>query len=126
MGYNITAWKIREITDLKLKISDLYTNGREDFRPKLPELIDFETGMVKINNCGCGGYITGILDNGFLTIEKISGITDDGSGTFFHDILEPAFKNSTGTLKARLIWEGGDTIETIELVDGVLTIISEE
>jgi hypothetical protein len=45
----------------------------------------------------------------------------EGSGTALSWIIEPALADSTGKLVAVRVWEGGDSIDRLTVVDGVVT-----
>ena len=114
MSYNIDNWKTKKIDNLIIPIKALYEHEREDFHPSKPEL-DIKTGKVSID---CfEGEIKGTLNNGLLTVEKIQ-IYGEGSGTIFGNVIKPALQQSKGELEAILVWERGDTIEKLIVIDG--------
>jgi len=45
----------------------------------------------------------------------------EGSGSFESYVLTEALKQSKGKLIATRVWEGGDTIDKLTVIDGVVT-----
>ena len=63
--------------------------------------------------------ITGKLEGEDFVITDMY-IVGEGSGNIMR-ILEVLFKNSTGTLIASTVWEGGDSVSRLTVVDGKVT-----
>lgn len=114
MSYNIDNWKTKKLENLILPMSAFYESKRTDWHPKDPVIE--KDGQVRIK-CGCGQYVIGDLKEGFLHVTKID-MAGEGSGTFMRDIFENVLKKSKGILEAVAIWEGGDSITRITVVDG--------
>lgn len=118
MSYNITTWKTKKLENFIIPFKSLYISERTDWHPKQPKIINMETNEVSIS-CGCGQKIKGILKDGNLHIKKIK-MSGEGSGYFMDLIFEPSLKQSKGILEATLIWENGDSITSLSVIDGVL------
>lgn len=117
MSYNITQWETIEIKELKIPLNALYESPRKDLHPEEIKLIDFDKMQFRIE---CfDGFIKGTVNDQIMTVEEIK-IRGVGSGVFMSYILNDALKQSTGALKARLIWEGGDSITEFSVNDGAL------
>ncbi len=117
MSYNIDTWKTKKLEDLKVPLQEFYTHERKDFHPEKPTITDATTMEVEIG-CMCeDSAIKGILKDGILTVTEID-ISGEGSGTFMHEVFEPALRKSTGKLEAILIWEGGDSTCKLKVDDG--------
>lgn len=122
MSYNITNWTTKRIENLVIPFAALYDKSiREDWLPDQPT-INPDTQEIAIR-CGCEQEIKGTFAD-----ETNSGIRvtafdmrGEGSGTFWHDVLRPALKRSTGILEAVRIWEGGDHVDRLRVKDGVIT-----
>lgn len=129
MSYNITSWKTLEIKNLIITLSSIQQINdslREDWR------LDFKTDLVwkdwlsfELQGGSEGFEMSGCLDvidtETFLNITSITNI-GEGSGTWYRDFLEPLLSTSSGLLKIRLVWEGGDTIEKVTWENGVSLI----
>jgi hypothetical protein len=116
MSYNIDRWKTKKLEGLTIPLAAFYKHPRKDWHPKQPILTDPEAGAVELR-CGCEQHIKGVLKDGRLMVTEFD-MTGEGSGTFYRDILEPALKESVGTLEAVLIWEGGDSVNRLMVKDG--------
>jgi len=118
MSYNIDTWKTKKLENLVIPLKSLFIHEREDWHPNQPEIVNAETNEVSIE-CGCGQEIKAVLKNGNLHITELK-IYGEGSGTLMNWIIEPALEQSTGELEAILIWEGGDSISKLSVINGVL------
>jgi len=117
MSYNIDTWKTKKLNDLFIPIEAFYRHSRNDWHPKRPQIIDAETNEA-VMECGCEQSIKGHLSqDGQIQVTELQ-MAGEGSGTFYHWILEPALQESTGELEAVLIWEGGDLITRLTVKDG--------
>jgi hypothetical protein len=129
MSYNITKWTTKSIDNLYIPLSALYdlssTLIHRGWQPGQPSL-NWRTGLCTID-CGEDAYVKGYLqdtnhDNSPDTIQvteiKFRG---EGSGTFFNDVAVPALEKSRGQLSAVVIWEGGDSITSFNVSDGIVT-----
>jgi hypothetical protein len=118
MSYNIDKWKTKKLGGLSIPLEAFYRHERTDWHPKA--IINSPTSNVVMLECGCGQRIVGALENGFLLVHEFD-MAGEGSGTFYNWILEPALKESKGTLEAVLVWEGGDSINRLTVKDGKVT-----
>lgn len=116
MSYNIDTVKIKRLENFVIPIKALYEGVREDWMPDQPKITIPITNEVSIT-CGCGQELKGILKEGNLHVSKLD-LAGEGSGTLMHDILEKAFKQSTGILEMVMVWEGGDSITKMTVIDG--------
>jgi hypothetical protein len=116
MSYNISSFKLKELKDLKIPLKAFINSDRPDWMPSIEIPRITYTGKI-ILNCGCGQTIAGTVNEGILSVETID-LSGEGSGSFMHYVGKDALKQSTGTLKAVLVWENGDMITSLEVVDG--------
>jgi hypothetical protein len=120
MSYNISSQKVKKLENFKIPIASLYDKcKRDDWKPKQPEIKNVETNLVSIE-FGCEQHITGILKEGILSVTEFD-FTGEGSGVAMDYVLENALKDSSGLLQAILVWEGGDTIESFKVENGIIT-----
>jgi hypothetical protein len=118
MSYNIDTWKTKRLDNLVIPLEAFYKHARADWHPRQPVIIDALRNEVSLA-CGCEQAIWGVLHDGQLTITKFE-MAGEGSGTFYNWILEPALRESKGTLEAVLIWEGGDAVQRLSVCDGIV------
>jgi hypothetical protein len=113
MSYNIDDFKVKKLENFKISVKDF---DKKVFRkPKL----DLETNKIKFESRECEVCeFKGTLVDGFVELNKIS-IYGEGSGHFMANIGDELLKKSTGTLIARLVWESGDSVEKLTIIDGV-------
>lgn len=117
MSYNIDKWKTKKLENLVIPYSAFFKHARTDWHPKEPEVVNADTGEVRLG-CGCGQEILGFLKDGKFIVTKFETMSGEGSGTFYGWILRPALEESTGRLEAVLVWEGGDSIQRLQVNDG--------
>lgn len=115
MSYNITSWRTKRIANLRLPAATLQFPAAMQQRGFHTQAVLNPQDIVTITALGC--EIVGFFpEHGPLLQITAIDCAGEGSGTFYHEVLLPALRQSTGTLEAVLIWEGGDTIERL-LVD---------
>jgi hypothetical protein len=114
MSYNIDNWKTKKLEGLVIPLDAFFIHEREDWHPKL---IFGQYGDTL--NCGCEQEIKGFLKGGNFHVGEFN-MSGEGSGTFYNWILEPALTQSTGKLDATLIWEGGDSVTRLTVINGEL------
>ena len=117
MSYNITSWKTKKLDNLIVPLKAFYESKINNWHPSEPRIInaDGDVGLM----CGCEQTIKGKLKDGMLTITEFD-MTGEGSGRFKDFILDDALKQSTGELEVIIIWEGGDSISSFNVKDGVI------
>ena len=118
MSYNIDSCKIKKMENFIIPIKSLY-EAPENWMPKQPHITNVDTNEVVIY-CGCGQSIKGILTEGNLHVTSMD-LSGEGSGSLMDEVIENAFKQSTGEFEAVMIWEGGDSITKMIVKDGILT-----
>lgn len=118
MSYNITNWRTKKLDNLAIPLLSLYIPERKDWHPNLPIITNVNTMEVELHHAE--QVIKGNLVAGLLYVTEIA-ICGEGSGTFFSWILVPALKQSSGKMSASLVWEGGDSLSKIKVVEGVVT-----
>lgn len=121
MSYNITNWTTKHIENLVIPFSALYDASiRKDWLPEQPRIIP---GQGIVIECGCGQTINGSFADETNSAIHVSGFDmhGEGSGSFWHEVLNQALEKSTGMLEVVRIWEGGDYIDRLRVKDGVVT-----
>lgn len=109
MSFNIDNWKVKEMADFRIPM-DVLTKSYEvetDHRKK--------TTFVEI----CEGEVEGDVVDGWF-VPRVFKLYGEASGTAMDDLVDNVFPRSRGTLKAVLVWEGGEMIERISVIDGVV------
>ncbi len=77
-----------------------------------------------VSHCPTTSYlksrrIVRTLDGERLNVTDLS-YYGEYSGTYW-DEFEKLLEQSTGTLKARVVWEGGDSVEVVTIENGEIT-----
>jgi hypothetical protein len=116
MPYNCDHWKTKELVNLRIPVASLFRSARQDWHPERLMRADETTVRFQFFE----GYIEGTVIDGVLLVTAIS-LTGEGSGFGWHEIVEPALQDSYGKLVAVRIWEGGDSIDRVTVIDGVVT-----
>jgi hypothetical protein len=111
MSYNITKFNLIKLENFSFPVASLYKNERKDCHP---ERNNHDDGTVTFTNIGTS--LSGKIKNDTFYMSVIS-CSGEGSGTVMNDMLEPAFRDSKGILIA---WEGGDSINRLEVIDGAI------
>ena len=117
MSYNIDKWRTKKLENLVIPMGAFFIHERKDWHPKVET--DSETNET-ILKCGCEQEIKGAIQEGSFYVSEFQ-FYGDGSGTFYRWILIPALEQSKGILEAVLIWEGGDSISRLTVIDGEIT-----
>ena len=120
MSNNIDTWKTKEIKNLQIPLSAFFLHERKDFHPQIQKnengktIVDFGDDEIK-----------GVENNGIITVEEIS-FSGDFSGINYNEILKPALEKSKGILTVVTVWEGGDSIYSLEFKDGEINDVEVE
>lgn len=115
MSFNISRFKLKEFKNLRIPVEALFPKGAENYHPERVNNDDGSTEFI----LSPGGGLAGVIDDeGYLNVNDVGDITDDGSGYVMEDILIPALKQSTGAIVFTLIWESGEHIESIVVNNG--------
>lgn len=112
MSYNIDTFKVKRLENLAFPVAALYKNPRKDWHPERKDTSDGVTVFTNMET-----ELRGTVDGDTYHVTHLS-CYGEGSGTVMADMIEPALKESTGTLVASCVWEGGDSINRLESVDG--------
>ncbi len=115
MSYNVTAWKTKELSNLEIPVASLYKHERSDWHPNRKDRNDGTTVFRVIE-----ASITGTIDGDWLRVSDIDA-SGEGSGVALKWIIEPALADSRGRLVAARIWEGGDSIDRLTVIDGLVS-----
>lgn len=124
MSYNVDTWKTKELNNLRLPLSAFFEQPRSDWHPHIAREhseVDHRVALTLIDSCIIGviEHPTGARDDKLLITDI--DIHGEGSGSFLHYVLEPALRKSTGRLVAARVWERGDSIDELTVVDGVIS-----
>lgn len=116
MSYDIDTIKVKKLENFVIPIKAFYEGVREDWMPDQPKIEFPITNEVSIT-CGFGQKIKGLLREGNLHVTSFN-LTGEGSGSLMREVIENAFKQSTGILEMVMVWEGGDSITKMTVIDG--------
>ena len=113
MSYNVTGWAIKKLDAFTLPYKDVlemtdYTARQQD-------------GIYTFNAFEVEGMeIIGTLENDRIIVSDLS-YSGEYSGTYWDIGFEPILLKSTGTMRARVVWEGGDAVEVVTVENGVIS-----
>jgi hypothetical protein len=113
MSYNITSFKVKELTNLVIFTPAFYDGG-EGWQPE-----KVKTDGITRFSWDESVYVEGKLVRRYLHVSKIDWC-GECSGTAMEWCLKPALLVSKGVLVCSLAWEGGDLIERLTVKDGHL------
>lgn len=122
MSYNITTWKTKKLDNLTIPLSTLYDLSdsllSRGWRPDDPTIDPVtQTATIELAESEISGKLT--ADS--IAVSEIY-IHGEGSGTYFHDIILPALEKSTGELEAALVWAGGDSLQSLKVSNGEISL----
>ena len=122
MSYNIDRWITKKLDNLIIPLAALYDESiREGWKPDKPVIESTDNGIkVSIYLCEDGEIEGELLPDNMLAVTRIK-VRGESSGNIFYEVVEPALRKSTGKLEAVLIWESGDSISRLKVLDGVVT-----
>ena len=113
MSYNVTAFNIKEITGLHIRIEDV------PYHMDIEHVASGDDATYDLIGCGESQRIEGVCADGFIHVADIK-FRGEFSGSLWGWFIE--FLGETkGKLNAVVVWEGGDTIERLIVNDGVVT-----
>jgi hypothetical protein len=114
MSYNISTWKTKELKNFRILAKDI--QDLEDYTR-----INFQTNIIHIYGAEFSEKfeLEGKLVDGWIEISQIHH-SGEGSGHGF-DELKILLQQTQGSLVATLIWEGGDYISRLTVVDGEIS-----
>ena len=112
MSYNVTGFALKKLDSFTLPHAAVLEASEGEVNIT-DDVLTFNTFPVE------GMEITGTRDGDRLNVTDVS-YHGEYSGTYWDD-FEDLLKQSTGTLKARIVWEGGDTVEVVTIENGVIT-----
>jgi len=117
MSYNIDTFKLKKVR-LTLPIDikfDKYANWLED-----GAIANLAKGTWSVNDNAEGFEMHGRITKAGLEVTDVK-VDGEGSGHDYEDLLKPLFIDYKGDLEAVMIWEGGDSINSISIVNGKVT-----
>lgn len=111
MSYNVSGFTIKKLDSFVLPYSKVLemAEGHVTIKDYILTFDDFYAS---------GMEIVGTLDGALLHVSDIH-YSGEGSGTYW-DEFEDLLTKSTGTLRVRVVWEGGDTVEIVTVTDGTV------
>jgi hypothetical protein len=113
MSYNIDTWNTKTLDSFSLPIEAL--ENLQDV-----EVERGENGNISVDGLCEVFELHGTQSGETVTVNSIE-MYGEGSGAAF-DIIEQAWKRSTGTLIATQVWEGGDSITRLTVKDGIIQV----
>jgi hypothetical protein len=120
MSYNVDTWKTKELVDLVIPVASLFKHERRDWHPRKERHDDGSVSFIVMEGCYIDGTIDIVDHCEMLRVTHIQA-SGEGSGTALHWIIEPALADSRGKLVASRVWEGGDSIDRLTVIDGVVS-----
>lgn len=117
MAYNVTAWNTKEIRDLKWSMGEfkrLMDENGHGFG------VHISTAGIKLSMTEMS-YIVITATESVVDVSEIS-LSGEFSGRLCLEVIEPLLAKSTGTLIASRVWEGGDHIDKLTSIEGVVTV----
>ena len=112
MSYNIDTFKIKRLENLAFPVTALFKSRRKDKHPDREDMADGTTEFTNMET-----ELRGTVEGDIYHVTYLSCF-GEGSGGVMYDMIIPALEESTGTLIASCVWEGGDSINRLESVDG--------
>lgn len=116
MSYNVDTWKTKELVDLRIPVASLFSSDRKDWHPERRDHGDGTVTFTIADDC----KITGTVNGDILAVSSINA-RGEGSGSAFRLVIEPALAASRGRLVAVRVWEGGDYIDRLTVIDGAVS-----
>lgn len=130
MSYNITGWKIRSI-HLELPITFSFRDWLKEqgvgtgVRWCLEDksAVHYNLSEHTWTLEASGKELKGTIENEKLMLSDPKAVDwrSDGSGCLYSDVLIPLFEQFKGDIDAIVVWEGGDSINHLKIVQGVVS-----
>jgi len=117
VSYNITRWRTKTVDRLRIPVEALYANPDRSWQPKARVRLADGSHRIELTE---SGFIDAIIVDDVAEVRSIV-LQGEASGHMWHETLKPALERSTGRLEAVRIWEGGDYVDRLTVVDGTVT-----
>lgn len=112
MSYNVTGFALKKLDNFTLPYAAVLEASEGD--------VNINDGVLTFDSFPVEGMeIIGTLDGEHLNVTDVS-YYGEYSCTYWNE-FEKLLNQSTGTLKARIVWEGGDSVEVVTIENGVIT-----
>ena len=116
MSYNCDVFKVKKIENLRIPLLVL-----AKYCSDWDTSVNLETNEITITG-GEGTYIKGIpMVDGLVLLCTEIDCWGEGSGNLSCNCIEPILRNSSGTLVVSRVWESGDSLDKMTVIDGVIT-----
>lgn len=123
MSYNISTWKTKKLADFRLPVKSIAVSAERQARGW--KINGYVIGLIPLvmrfqldESPGITGHL--IDNNSIIVVDKIE-LGGEGSGSVYNEVLLPALKQSSGEMEAVIVWEGGDSIRRLHVVNGIPT-----
>ncbi len=112
MSYNIDTWKTKKLDNFVMSLKEIQ---------KLTDVeIMIKGDRVEITGTAESFEIISTIDGDDVHIKSIE-YGGEGSGHYWDDFLE-CLKCTRGKLIANQVWEGGDSITKLTVIDGSVNV----
>jgi hypothetical protein len=118
MSYNITTWRTKKVKDLYIPLALLTSDTKYGYTTKVLG-DDPSQGFVRLESME-RVWMVGHIEGDNMHVREIT-CQGEGSGTTFDMVLLPAFAHSTGSLRVKMVWEGGDSISELLVQNGIVS-----
>ena len=117
MPYNISNFKLKSVSlilpmDFKIKAFS--------HRVWHEIAVDVVVNEWGYNENGEGFQMNGEVTEAGLIVTNLN-CYGEGSGADYHELFVPLFQKFGGDLEAIVIWEGGDSIKKLSIIQGIVT-----
>lgn len=114
MSYNIDTFKLKKVQMTLPKGFDIESFSDRAFAPiKVSSNLE-DWGY---NESGEGFEMKGEIEPNGFSVKEIN-CSGEGSGNDYDELLIPLFEKYKGNLEASMVWEGGDSLSKISIIDG--------
>lgn len=111
MSYNINTWRTKEMVDFKILLEAIH--GMPD-----TQVILERDSKISVRGWMEFFEMSGELLGEYVLISKVE-FWGEGSGSVWED-FKLMMAQSSGRLVASQVWEGGDSISRLTVIDGVV------
>ena len=116
MSYNVTGFTLKKLDSFTLPYAKLLEMSEGDVNIADDNVLTFDQFPVE------GMEIVGSRNSPRGKRLNVADVSYHGeySGTYW-DEFEVLLEQSTGILKARVVWGGGDSVEVVTVENGIVT-----
>ncbi len=118
MSYDCTYFKLKKLDSLKIPVEAFSLHKDDGWHPT-QGVMDIQTSRRRFSIID--SYVEGFVQKDMTLAVQSILLSGEGSGSAWFNVWKPALERSIGELEAVMVWEGGETISKLHVLNGDIT-----